>query len=402
MTVHTQIHTAPLAQTFNQRFPKRIIPRLGVTTGDPAGIGPEISLLSAGETEFSGSCLVLFGSHDLLRARAASMKLPFQFECVTFKELISGKPLPARSILDVPAGEITVGTGSEVSGEAAAQNIMKCTEACLRGGLDAIVTAPINKKYFQAAGYNFPGHTEFLAHLVQQSSLTPEKTPAARVSPTPNYQWSEVGYQQEILHSCETASHIQVKPEGFAADSIAMAFLTDRLKVVLATIHDSMSTVIDAISPELIFRKLSIILTEFPKLGLPCGRVAVAGLNPHAGEDGLMGSEERTNILPGIFEARKVFPKAVIEGPLPGDTLFYRAYRGEFDVVLAMYHDQGLAPVKLIGFGESVNVTLGLPIIRTSVDHGTAYELAGKGIARHESMNSAIRWALRLIIPPTG
>ncbi|MDR0311353.1 MAG: 4-hydroxythreonine-4-phosphate dehydrogenase PdxA [Acidobacteriota bacterium] len=333
-----------------------IISRLGVTTGDPAGIGPEISLLSAAEAEFSENCLILFGSYNLLRDRAAAMKLPFRFERVTFDELLSGRPLPERSILDVPAGEIAAGTGSKASGEAAAQNILKCVEACLRGALDAVVTAPINKKYFQAAGYHFPGHTEFLAHLVQTFSRTPDKTP-----------------------------------------EIAMAFLADRLKVVLATIHDSMRTVVDAISPELIFRKLSIILTEFPKLGLPCGRVAVAGLNPHAGEDGLMGYEELTNILPGIIEARRNFPKSVIEGPLPGDTLFYRAYRGEFDVVLAMYHDQGLAPVKLIGFGESVNVTLGLPVIRTSVDHGTAYELAGKGTARHESMNSAIRWALRLI-----
>ena len=333
-----------------------IFPRIGVTTGDPAGIGPEISLLTAAETEFSRNCMVLFGSHDILRSRAAAMGLPFKFESVTFEELLSGNPLPMRSILDVPAGEIMVGTGSKASGEAAAQNILKCTEACLRGVLDAVVTAPINKKYFQAAGYHFPGHTEFLAHIVQVSSRTPDKAP-----------------------------------------EIAMAFLTDRLKVVLATIHDSMRAVIDAISPELIFRKLSIILTEFPKLGLQCKNVAVAGLNPHAGEDGLMGSEERTNILPGILEARRIFPETVIEGPLPGDTLFYRAYRGEFDVVLAMYHDQGLAPVKLIGFGESVNVTLGLPIIRTSVDHGTAYELAGKGIARHESMKSAIRWAIRLI-----
>jgi len=338
-----------------------ILPRLGITTGDPAGIGPEISLLSAAEAEFSGDRLVLFGSYELLQSRAAALGLPFQFERVTFEELLSGDPLPMRSIIDIPSGEIMIGTGSESSGEAAAQNIIKCTEACLRGALDAVVTAPINKKYFQAAGYNFPGHTEFLAHLVQTSSRTPDSDKEA--------------------------------PE------IAMAFLTDRLKVVLATIHDSMRTVIDAITPELIFRKLSIILTEFPKLGLPCGRVAVAGLNPHAGEDGLMGSEERANIFPGIIEARKAFPNAVIEGPLPGDTLFYRAHNGEFDAVLAMYHDQGLAPVKLIGFGESVNVTLGLPIIRTSVDHGTAYELAGKGTARHESMNSAIRWAIRLINP---
>ena len=333
-----------------------ISPRLGITTGDPAGIGPEISLRSATEAEFSGNCLTLFGCYDLLRDRAGAMGLPFRFERVSFEELLSGVPLPARSILDVPAGEIETGIGSGDSGEAAARNIMKCAEACLRGAIDAVVTAPINKKYFSAAGYNFPGHTEFLAHLVQTFSRPEEKVP-----------------------------------------EIAMAFLTDRLKVVLATIHDSMCTVVDTITPDLIFRKLSIILTEFPKLGLPCGRIGVAGLNPHAGEGGLMGHEDRSCIAPGIHMASMIFPHAEIEGPLPGDTIFYRAYRGEFDVVLAMYHDQGLAPVKLVGFGESVNVTLGLPIIRTSVDHGTAYELAGKGTAGHGSMNSAIRWALRLI-----
>jgi len=333
--------------------PATEIPRLGVTTGDPAGVGPEISLLSVHEESFRGQCsLVLFGNRDVLRSRAAAMGRPFQFTQISPEDLASGKPLPERGILDVPSEGIIAGTGSKASGEAAARNILRCTEACLRGGLDAIVTAPINKKYFQEAGYLFPGHTEFLAHL--------SRTPAG-------------------------------------APEIAMAFLTERLKVVLATIHSPMRTVVNEISPDLIFRKLSIILTEFPKLGLPCGRVAVAGLNPHAGEEGLMGFEDRDAILPGILRARDAFPKISIEGPLPGDTVFHRAYRGEFDVVLAMYHDQGLAPIKLVSFGESVNVTLGLPIIRTSVDHGTAYEIAGKGIASHASMNSAIRWAIRLV-----
>ena len=325
------------------------LPQLGITTGDPAGVGPEISLCAAAETEFSQNCrLILFGDWNLLRSRAAVMNLPFQFEQISFENLLLGKSLPLRGIVNIPASDISIGTGSSSSGAAAAQNILKCTEACRCGALDAIVTAPINKKYFQEAGYHFPGHTEFLAHLTGVSE-------------------------------------------------IAMAFLTEQLKVVLATIHDSMQTVIDTISSELIFRKLSIIMTEFSRMGLACRRVAVAGLNPHAGEEGLMGMEEQLKIRPGIIEARKAFPDVAIEGPLPGDTLFYRAYRGEFDVVLAMYHDQGLAPIKLLGFGESVNVTLGLPIIRTSVDHGTAYDLAGKGIADHNSMNSAIRWALRLI-----
>jgi 4-hydroxythreonine-4-phosphate dehydrogenase len=325
------------------------LPRLGITTGDPAGVGPEISLRAAAEAEFSGNCrLVLFGDRGLLRSRAAALNLPFSFEEVPPGDLSAGGDLPMRGIVDVPASGISAGTGSPSSGDAAARNILRCTEACMDGTLDAIVTAPINKTWFQAAGYRFPGHTEFLAHLT-------------------------------------------------GAPEIAMAFLTERLKVVLATIHDSMRTVIDEITPELVLRKLSVILTEFPRMGLACKRVAVAGLNPHAGEDGLMGTEEQSQILPGIVEARKAFPDADISAPLPGDTLFHRAYQGEFDVVLAMYHDQGLAPVKLIGFGESVNVTLGLPVVRTSVDHGTAYDLAGKGVASHASMGTAIRWALRLV-----
>jgi 4-hydroxythreonine-4-phosphate dehydrogenase len=145
-----------------------------------------------------------------------------------------------------------------------------------------------------------------------------------------------------------------------------------------------------------VYKKLCLILTEFPRFGLHCRKVAVAGLNPHAGESGIMGVEDIERIAPAVDRARKAFPESAIDGPLPADTLFWRAYNGEFDVVLAMYHDQALAPIKLISFGETVNVTLGLPFIRTSVDHGTAFDIAGKGIARHDSMNSAIRWALRL------
>jgi 4-hydroxythreonine-4-phosphate dehydrogenase len=325
------------------------LPQLGLTTGDPAGIGPEISLRAAQEESFHGVCrLILFGSWKILRSRAADLGLPFEFDRVPVDKLSGGKQLPDRGIVDIPAEDIRAGVGSKATGAAAAKNILECAAACSRGCLDAMVTAPLNKKHLQEAGYAYPGHTEFLAHLS-------------------------------------------------GASEIAMAFLTDRLKVVLATIHISLKSVIESLTEDLIYRKLRIILTEFPRLGLPCSRVAVAGLNPHAGEEGIMGTEETEMMEPAIARARSDFPESSIDGPLPADTLFYRAYSGEFDVVLAMYHDQGLAPVKLMGFGESVNVTLGLPFIRTSVDHGTAFDLAGKGIARHDSMNSAIRWALRLI-----
>jgi 4-phospho-D-threonate 3-dehydrogenase / 4-phospho-D-erythronate 3-dehydrogenase len=324
------------------------LPQFGITTGDPAGIGPEISLRAAQQESLEAVCrLVLFGSWDILQSRAKDFGLPFAFDKISIKALMEGESLPARSIVDIPAGAIAVGKGSKASGDSAARNIVACSAACSKGCLDAMVTAPLSKKYFLEAGYSFPGHTEFLAHLS-------------------------------------------------GASEIAMAFLTDRLKVVLATIHVSLREVVQTLSSEMVYKKLRIILTEFPRLGLPCNRVAVAGLNPHAGESGIIGSEEEQIIAPAIQQARNDFPNSTIDGPLAADTLFWRAYSGEFDVVLAMYHDQGLAPIKVVGFGESVNVTLGLPYVRTSVDHGTAFEIAGKGIARPDSMNSAIRWALRL------
>jgi 4-hydroxythreonine-4-phosphate dehydrogenase len=324
------------------------LPQLGITTGDPAGIGPEISVRAAQEPSLRGTCrLILFGSWEILKSRAVDLGLQFEFERISIDTLNGTATIPSLSIIDIPVEGVRAGVGSKASGEAAARNITECAAACISGRLDAMVTAPLNKKHLQEAGYAFPGHTEFLAHLSGVSE-------------------------------------------------IAMAFLTDRLKVVLATIHIPLQDVVKSLTSELIFRKLHIILTEFPRMALPCSRVAVAGINPHAGESGIMGNEETEVMAPAIERASIAFPKSKIEGPLPADTLFYRAFNGEFDVVLAMYHDQGLAPVKLVGFGESVNATLGLPFIRTSVDHGTAFDLAGKGIARHDSMNAAIRWALRL------
>jgi len=326
---------------------QNILPKLGITTGDPAGIGPEISLRSALEPSFLGVCrMVLFGSWDILQSRAGDLGIPFRFDKISAEDLKEGR-IPNRCVVDVPAGKVLAGTGSKASGDAAARNIIECASACRQGRLDALVTAPLSKKFFQEAGYQFPGHTEFLAHLAGISE-------------------------------------------------IAMAFLTDRLKVVLTTIHIPLRVVPEALTPDQVYGKLRLILTEFPRFGLDCRKIAVAGLNPHAGESGIMGREDLERIAPAVQRAREDFPESIIDGPLPADTLFWRAYNGEFDVVLAMYHDQGLAPIKLIGFGETVNVTLGLPFIRTSVDHGTAFDIAGKGIARHDSMNSAIKWALRL------
>lgn len=326
-------------------------PRLGITTGDPAGIGPEVSLRAALDPELRNHCrLLLFGDAEILLSRAARLGIHFDFDPISLEYLHSSATLPERAFVDVPAQreQIVVGRGSRASGEAAARNIEACARACLNGNIDAMVTAPLNKKFFHEAGYDFPGHTEYLAHLS-------------------------------------------------GAPRFAMAFLSDRLKVVLATIHLPLRAAIDCITPELIQEKLATIIEEFPRLGLPCRKIAVAGLNPHAGEAGLLGREEIEQIEPALAWARTRFREVTIEGPLPADTLFYRAAQGEFDVVLALYHDQGLAPIKLLAFGEAVNVTLGLPFVRTSVDHGTAYEIAERGCARPESMIAAIRWAIRLV-----
>ncbi len=328
---------------------EKTLPRLGITTGDPAGIGPEISLRAAQEGCFRGVCRkILFGSWDVLRSRAAVLGLPFDFVKIPIEALDSGDRFPECSIVDIPAEQVSPGVGSIKTGAAAAKNIVECAEACRKRLLDAMVTAPLNKRFFQEAGYAFPGHTEFLAHL----------------------------------------SNVR---------EFAMGFLTERLKVVLATIHIPLNDVVREITPGLVYDKLRIILGQFPRMGLACARIAVAGINPHAGESGILGREETELVEPALIRARMDFPGAKIDGPLPADTLFWRAFNGEFDVVLAMYHDQGLGPVKLIGFGEAVNVTLGLPFIRTSVDHGTAFDIAGKGVARHDSMMTAIRWALRLL-----
>ena len=327
---------------------QNILPQLGITTGDPAGIGPEISLRAAQDPSFLGICrMILFGGWEILRSRANDLGLPFKLERISIDDLARREGLPDRCIVDIPTGSVHVGVGSRISGESAGKNIVECASACSKGWIDAMVTAPINKKFFQEAGYQFPGHTEFLAHLS-------------------------------------------------GASEIAMAFLTDRLKVVLTTIHIPLRVVAESLTSDQIYKTLCLLLTEFPRFGLPCRKIAVAGLNPHAGESGIMGVEDIEIIAPAVDRVRKAFPESAVDGPLPADTLFWRAWNGEFDVVLAMYHDQGLAPIKLIGFGEAVNVTLGLPFIRTSVDHGTAFDIAGKGIARHDSMNSAIRWALRL------
>jgi 4-hydroxythreonine-4-phosphate dehydrogenase len=283
-------------------------PRIAITSGDPAGIGPEIAQKAADDPRVRDAC----------------------------EPIVYGPPPGARFIL----GEL-----SADAGKAAYDTLCSAVKDAQAGVVAAVATAPVNKLAFARAGLPWKGHTDLLAHLTGSSR-------------------------------------------------VAMMFWSEPLKVVLATIHIPLASVPGALTRELVDEIIDLSSRELPRFGIAQPRLAVAGLNPHAGEDGLLGEEERTVLRPAIEAAQK--RGLQIDGPFPGDTVFGRAVRGEFDAVIACYHDQGLIPVKLLAFGRAVNVTLGLPIIRTSVDHGTAFDIAGKNVADPSSMIEATLLAARL------
>ncbi|HKP86225.1 MAG TPA: 4-hydroxythreonine-4-phosphate dehydrogenase PdxA [Blastocatellia bacterium] len=323
-------------------------PRVGITTGDPAGIGPEIALKSVAEPEVREACRpVLIGDAEELRSQARKIGLPCDYRALSEGDL-------SRAAFDEPVicdtgsapERARWGVVSPAGGRAAVRAIESGVRLCLRADLDAIATAPINKEALRMAGSPFPGHTEMLASLC-------------------------------------------------GSGDVLMCFFAGPLKVFLLTIHMSLADAIKAITKERVAQSIRLADRELRRFGIARPRIAVAGLNPHAGEHGLFGSEEEREIEPAISECRAA-GDIEVSGPFPADTLFVRAARGEFDAVAACYHDQGLIAVKCMAFGEAVNVTLGLPIIRTSVDHGTAFDIAGRGVADHNSLVEAIKLAARL------
>lgn len=249
-------------------------------------------------------------------------------------------PLDPQELKQFPAGRVAA-----ESGHAAYGTIVAAVDDARAGRVDAIATAPVNKAAFAAAGLPWKGHTDLLAHLC-------------------------------------------------GVPDVVMMFWSEPLRVVLATVHVALADVPKLLTVESLMTTIEITHRALPRFGIAEPRLAVAGLNPHAGEDGLMGREEIEVVRPAIARAREA--GIDVAGPYPADTLFVRALRGEFDVVVAAYHDQGLVPVKLLAFGKAVNVTLGLPIVRTSVDHGTAFDIARQGKADPSSMVEAILLAARL------
>jgi 4-hydroxythreonine-4-phosphate dehydrogenase len=283
-------------------------PRVAITAGDPAGIGPEVAAVAAADSRVLAAC----------------------------------EPV----IYSPPDGAVfPPGVLSAEAGRAAYDIIIRAVADAKNGDVQAIATAPVNKEAFRLAGLPWSGHTDLLAHLT-------------------------------------------------GAPHVAMMFHSEPLRVVLATVHVALADVPRLLTQSVMEKTIALTARELPRFDKIEPRIAVAGLNPHAGEHGLFGREEMEVIAPAIEACRA---RGIdVTGPFPADTVFVRAQRGAFDVVVACYHDQGLIPVKLLAFGQAVNVTLGLPIVRTSVDHGTAFDIAGKGVADPESMIAAVLLAARL------
>jgi 4-phospho-D-threonate 3-dehydrogenase / 4-phospho-D-erythronate 3-dehydrogenase len=324
------------------------VPPIAVTMGDPAGIGGEVALKaleSLPKDTLHHYCVL--GDFDYLSQIAKLFKI--RLPLTSISDVSEARFLKGRlGVLDLGGAEnVRMGTVSAASGKAALRYITEGAHLALKKKVSALVTAPISKEAIHKAGSLFPGHTELLAHL----------------SPT---------------------------------KSFAMMMVGGPFKIVLQSIHLSLRESVEKVKPALVWDKLKLTHKTLRNwFGIRHPRIAVAGVNPHAGENGAFGTEEIRVLKPVVQKARKRGWE--VSGPHPPDTLFYWAGQGKYDAVLCMYHDQGLIPLKLTAFDTGVNLTLGLPFVRTSPDHGTAFDIAGKGIASPHSMSAAIRLADGLV-----
>lgn len=317
---------------------------IGVTAGDPNGIGPEIALRTALQPQPASRRIVLIGHRAVWERAAAAIgrkRLPPDIPDLE-------RPLPRCSTWDpdmAPPPRHHPGHVRADAARAAYAYILSAAAAAQNLRLNAIVTAPISKEAFQRAGLRDPGHTELLARLT-------------------------------------------------GSRRYAMMLFGKNIRVVLATRHLPLRRVADALTPAAVLEAVEMLARALPWMGFRRARIGVCGLNPHAGDGGALGTEEKTIIAPALARCRRRGWN--VSGPVPADTIFHQHLAGQYDAVVAMYHDQGLAPMKMISFDSGVNLTLGLPIVRTSPDHGTAFDLAGQGRANPASMRAALDWAARL------
>lgn len=325
-------HTVAMRLAYSRAMSHFQVP-IAISMGDPAGIGPEITLRALAMLAEAGSTqtFMIFGDPAWIRRRAEALRLPV--------------PLNLEAVCSLPP-DFSLGRPSAASGDAAFRSVVAATYAVLAGRARALVTAPLAKSALHEAGHAYPGHTELLAELAGQVP-------------------------------------------------VRMMLANDELRTVLLSTHLSLREALDAITTEGLLETLLITDRSLRAFGLAAPRIAVAAVNPHAGENGLFGDEESRLLAPAIARARS--KGLVVSDPLAPDTVYMRA-RGfrDFDVVIAMYHDQGLIPVKYLGIEHGVNITLGLPFVRTSPDHGTAYDIAKAGVADPSSMLAAIAQADRL------
>nr|WP_232483826.1 D-threonate 4-phosphate dehydrogenase [Dickeya dianthicola] len=321
---------------------------IAVTMGDPAGIGPEIIIKSLAEGELSGAPAVVVGCVQTLRRILALGVVP-QVEINEIERPADARFAPGvvnviNEPLDDPQG-LKKGVVQPQAGDLAYRCVKRATELAMAGEVHAIATAPLNKEALHAAGHLYPGHTELLAKLTNSRDY-------------------------------------------------AMVLYTDKLKVIHVTTHIALRKFLDTLNRGRVETVIAMADTFLKRVGYQAPRIAVAGVNPHAGENGLFGDEE-INIVGPSIEAMKA--KGIdVYGPCPPDTVYLQAYEGQYDMVVAMYHDQGHIPLKLLGFYDGVNITAGLPFIRTSADHGTAFDIAWTGKAKSDSMAISIKLAMQL------
>lgn len=331
-------------------------PSIAVTLGDPAGIGPEVILQALGEESLYRGCdIKVVGNRQVLQDTYQRLKMQGIREVIHPEEL---------NVIDILRGEtsITPGEGNAMTGEASFAYLEKAIDLNLRGECQGIVTGPIAKNLWKAAGYDYPGQTELL------------------------------GERAGI--SCYGMLFVAESPHNYW-----------QLRCLLVTTHIPLSQVTERLTPELLTVKLDLLIKSLKDdFGVSYPRISIAGLNPHSGENGQLGTEEKEWLIPWIEEQRKRNPQIQLSGPIPPDTLWvkpgqvwYGLADGGEDAYLALYHDQGLIPVKLLAFDRAVNTTIGLPFIRTSPDHGTAFDIAGQGKANPQSMKAALKLAIELI-----
>ena len=323
-------------------------PIVGITMGDAAGVGPEIIMKALAGREAREICRpVVVGDAARLRKAGEIVGSRLEVRSISGPAQAFFRPGEVDCIdLGLVPDDLPFGTLSAKAGEAAYRFVAKAVELAMAKEIAAICTAPLNKEALNAAGHAYPGHTELLASLS-------------------------------------------------GTDEVSLMLWTPKMRVIHVTAHVGLVDAIEKIHPALVERTIRRGRDALVRSGIARPRIAVCGINPHAGEGGLFGrGEEESKIVPAVEAARAA--GIDVEGPLPADALFYRAARGDFDLVVAMYHDQGHGPVKVLGIESGVNITVGLPFVRTSVDHGTAFDIAGTGKADERSLVEALRQAVAL------